>query len=320
VRRSPHNPILTRADIPDISPRVTDVSSVFNPGAIAIGDRTLLLLRVQTRGRETLFLLAEGGGGASFRVRPEPVEIEGLGELESRVHHVYDPRLTRIGEDIYAVFSADTDHGCHLGIARLRDERRLELVSFSADRDSRNGVLLPEKIGGRYLRLERPNTRRDRAGVVGGDEIWTAESEDLVAWRLGARVMSGRPHSWDELIGSGPPPLKTREGWLHLYHGVATHFAAANVYQAGVSLLDLDDPSRVVARGRNNVLEPRELYEQVGQVPNVVFPTGMIAEGLDEEGFARAETSLRIYYGAADTCVGLAESSVGRLLEECRIA
>jgi beta-1,4-mannooligosaccharide/beta-1,4-mannosyl-N-acetylglucosamine phosphorylase len=319
VRRSPHNPILTRDDIPDISPRVTDVSSVFNPGAIMIGDRTLLLLRVQTRGRETLFLLAESAGGTSFRVRPEPVEIEGLDELENRVHHVYDPRLTRIGEDIYAVFSADTDHGCHLGIAWLRDERRLEPVSFSADHDSRNGVLFPEKIGGRYVRLERPNTRRDRSGVVGGDEIWTAESEDLVEWRLGERVMSGRPRYWDELIGSGPPPLKTREGWLHIYHGVATHFAAANVYQAGVSLLDLDDPSRVIARGRNNVLEPRELYEQVGQVPNVVFPTGMIVEGVDEEGFARAESSLRIYYGAADTCVALAETTVERLLEECRI-
>jgi beta-1,4-mannooligosaccharide/beta-1,4-mannosyl-N-acetylglucosamine phosphorylase len=319
VRRSPHNPILTRADIPDISPLATDVSAVFNPGAIRIGDRTLLLLRVQTRGRETLFLLAEGADGVSFRVRPEPVGIEGLHELESRVHHVYDPRLTRIGEEVYAVFSADTDHGCHLGIARLRDESRLELLSLSADRDSRNGVLFSEKIGGRYLRLERPNTVRDRSGVAGGDEIRIAESDDLVEWRLGARVMSGRPRYWDELIGSGPPPLKTRQGWLHIYHGVATHFAAANVYQAGVSLLDLDDPSRVIARGRNNVLEPRELYEQVGQVPNVVFPTGMIADGVDEQGFAHPESSVRIYYGAADTCVGLAETRVGRLLEECRI-
>jgi beta-1,4-mannooligosaccharide/beta-1,4-mannosyl-N-acetylglucosamine phosphorylase len=319
VRRSPQNPILTRADIPDISARLTDVSSAFNPGAVMIGDRTVLLLRVQTRGRETFFLHAESTDGASFRVRPEPVEIEGLDELESLIHHVYDPRLTRIGEDVYAVFSADTDIGCHVGIARLRDERRLELVSFSVDRDSRNGVLFPEKIGGRYLRLERPNTRREQSGVVGGDEIWTAESEDLVEWRLGARVMSGRPRYWDELIGSGPPPVKTREGWLHLYHGVATHFAAASIYQAGVSLLDLDDPSRVIARGRNNVLEPRELYEQVGQVPNVIFPTGMIVDDVDEEGFARPESSLRVYYGAADTCVGLAETSVRRLLEECRI-
>ena len=319
MKRSPQNPILTRADIPDISLRISDVSSVFNPGAIAIGDRTLLLLRVQTRGRETLFLLAESADGASFSVRPEPVEIEGLDKLESPVHHVYDPRLTRIDDEIYVVFSADTDDGCRLGVARLREERRLELVSFSAKRDSRNGVLFPEKIGGRYLRLERPNSRQDRSGVAGGDEIWTAESEDLVEWRLGTRVMSGRPRYWDELIGSGPPPLKTREGWLHIYHGVATHFAAASVYQAGVSLLDLDDPSRVIARGRNNVLEPREPYEQVGQVPNVVFPTGMIAERIDEEGFARAEGPLRIYYGAADSCVGLAETSVVRLLEECRI-
>ena len=90
-----------------------------------------------------------------------------------------------------------------------------------------------------------------------GDAIWLTESDDLVEWRPVGEVMSGRPHYWDELIGSGPPPVKTEAGWLHLYHGVATHFASSNIYQAGAVLLDLEDPSRVIARTWDNILEPR---------------------------------------------------------------
>lgn len=129
--------------------------------------------------------------------------------------------------------------------------------------------------------------------------------------------MKGRPHFWDELIGAGPPPIKTRQGWLLLYHGIATHFASSNIYQAGVALLALDDPSRVVARGRNNVLEPRETYELVGQVPNVVFPTGVIVEEIDSQGFATDDSLVRVYYGAADTVVCLATTTVRMLIEAC---
>ena len=117
--------------------------------------------------------------------------------------------------------------------------------------------------------------------------------------------MEGRPRRWDELIGSGPPPVKTREGWLHLYHGVATHFGAANVYQAGVALHDLDEPWRVLHRGAFNILEPREPWELTGQVPNVVFPSGMIVERVDGNGFAIDDSPVRVYYGAADTVVGV---------------
>jgi beta-1,4-mannooligosaccharide/beta-1,4-mannosyl-N-acetylglucosamine phosphorylase len=129
--------------------------------------------------------------------------------------------------------------------------------------------------------------------------------------------MRGRLHYWDELIGPGPPPLKTREGWLLIYHGIATHGSAC-IYQAGVALMDLEDPSRVVSRGRSNILEPRELYELTGQVPNVVFPTGAIVERHDEEGFADPSSDVRVYYGAADTCVGLAICTVDDLLAACR--
>jgi len=319
MRRHPASPILTRHDIPDVSPVVRDVSSVFNPGAVRVDGRTVLLLRVQTRGRETVLMAADSADGVSFTVHPRILELEGLRDAGGEIYHVYDPRLTLLEDRVYAVFSADTADGCRLGVARLHGLDRLELVSFRRDIDSRNGVLFPEKVRGRYLRLERPNVVRLASGVMTGAEIRLAESDDLVEWRPGAPVLAGRPHYWDELIGSGPPPLKTRQGWLHVYHGVATHFAAANIYQAGVCLLDLEDPARVVARGRNNILEPREPWEMVGQVPNVVFPTGLIAEDVDDEGFARPDSVVRVYYGAADTVIGLAETTVAELLDECTV-
>ena len=317
MKRSAANPIITREDIPDVPPRIVDVTSVFNPGAVRMGDRDVLLLRVQTRGRETVLMVAESMDGERFSVRPRVVEIAGTEAIDQTLYHIYDPRLTRIDETIYIVFAADTDQGCRLGIARTEDFEHFELIGFGGEGDTRNGVLFPERFNDRFLRLERPNRRRLTGGVTTGSEIVLAESEDLVNWRPLGPVMAGRPHYWDELIGSGPPPVKTREGWLHVYHGIATHFASANIYQAGVVLLDLIDPRRVLARGRNNILEPREPFELMGQVPNVVFPTGMIVAEYDEEGFALSDSLVRVYYGAADTVVALATTTIKELLDEC---
>ena len=129
--------------------------------------------------------------------------------------------------------------------------------------------------------------------------------------------MRGRWRSWDERIGSGPPPVRVAEGWLHLYHGVATHLAGG-VYQAGAVLLDADDPTQVRARTRRNLLEPREPYEMVGQVPNVVFPGGWVIDGVTADEVASHEARVRVYYGAADTCVALAETTIEDLLRACR--
>jgi len=315
--RHPRNPVLTRADVPAVSPRLRDVSSVFNPGAVRLGDRDLLMLRVQTRGRETVLVLAESADGVTFSVEPRVVELEGveaLGARGARPFHVYDPRLTRLGDRLLVAASADTATGCHALVAELTEDRRLVLIGATLERQARNAVLFPERIGGRYCRLERPNSTPRPGGVDSGDEIWLASSDDLVDWRLEEKVLGGRWHYWDELIGSGPPPVRTREGWLHVYHGVATHLGAG-IYQAGVCLLDGEDPARVIARGRENVLEPRELWEMVGQVPNVVFPSGLTVDRVDADGCAPPEAQLRLYYGAADTCVGLAEATVAGLLD-----
>ncbi|MFH1844086.1 MAG: glycoside hydrolase family 130 protein [bacterium] len=321
--RHPGNPILTREAIPDIPPNLVDVSSVFNPGATVYDGRTILLLRVQNRGRKTFLLLAESADGVGFRVRNQPVELRGLESVSQTVHHLYDPRITRIGDDYFILLAMDLDDGCRLGVARTTDFESFEFIGMSSEQDIRNGVLFPERYDGKYLRLARPNRLAPAGGGASGDEIYLYSSENLIDWTvLGAAddqpapVLSGRWHYWDEFIGSGPPPVKTHLGWLHIYHGVATHLGGG-IYQAGVALLDLDDPSRLLARCSQNILEPRELYEQVGQVPNVVFPSGMTVDRTDDDGFAEPDSMVRVYYGAADSVVCLATSTVRELIAAC---
>jgi beta-1,4-mannooligosaccharide/beta-1,4-mannosyl-N-acetylglucosamine phosphorylase len=311
-------PLLTREDIPEIHPDVVDPSSVFNAGAAHFDGKVFLMLRVQTRGRRTFLVMAESEDGFRFEVDDRLVQFNGIESVQERINHIYDPRLTVIDDVCYAMVALDFDDRSELGLARSGDMRSWEFMGVVSTGDHRNGVLFPEKIDGRYLRLDRPNLPGVNAGAGGGREIWLSESDDLLDWRPLSCVIKGRSSYWDELIGSGPPPVKTREGWLHLYHGIATHFAATSIYQVGALLLDLDDPGKVVSRTLNNILEPREPWELMGQVPNVVFPGGMIVTKYDREGFALPDSQVQLYYGAADTCLGLAVTTVQQLLDACR--
>jgi beta-1,4-mannooligosaccharide/beta-1,4-mannosyl-N-acetylglucosamine phosphorylase len=317
MKRHSRNPLIGRSDIPSVPPHLVDVTSVFNPGAVRWNDKIVLILRVQNRGRETFLLPAFSPNGVDFEISDEPIQLRGLDSLGYRVYHVYDPRITRIDDSFYVTVAMDTDTGCRVGLAVTRDFRDYDFLGVPLQGDARNAVLFPEKIAGEYFMLYRPNRTRVDGDVASGSEIELATSPDMINWTPRQLVMSGRFHFWDEFIGSGPPPIKTRHGWLHIYHGVATHFAASNIYQAGVVLLDLENPGKVIGRCRYNIHEPRELYEQVGQVQNVIFPTGLIADSQDADQFVPDNARLLIYYGAADSCVALAETTVKELLSAC---
>lgn len=315
MNRHPRNPLLSRQAIVSGHPSLRDVSSVFNPGGISFDGGILLLLRVQNRARETLLVKARSPNGVDFRVDQDPLPLTGLEACPHRVFHVYDPRITSLDGSFHVICALDTDAGCFLGWFTTQDFSQLEFRGLVSAPDTRNGVLFPERFEGRYLRFERPNLLTGPDGVKTGSTIVCSSSPDLLAWEPVADVFSGQAHFWDEFIGSGPPPLKTKEGWLHVYHGVATHIGSANIYQAGVSLQDLQRPWITLARGRYNILEPREIYELTGQVPNVVFPTAAIPLATDSRGFAGPDSPVLVYYGAADTCVCLAETTVKELLE-----
>jgi beta-1,4-mannooligosaccharide/beta-1,4-mannosyl-N-acetylglucosamine phosphorylase len=220
-----------------------------------------------------------------------------------------------MGDVFYIMFAMDLEDGCYLGLGKTTDFEVFDFLGIVSGKDNRNGVLFPEKIGGKYLRLDRPNKLQWEGGPCTGNAIFVAESDDLIQWHHTAKLFEGSSHYWDEFIGPGTPPIKTRDGWLCVYHGIAMHYQP--IYQAGVFLLDLHDPTILLARGRYNILEPRELYETTGQVPNVCFPTGIIVEKYDSEGFALPDSPVKIYYGAADTSVAMATTTINKLLGAC---
>lgn len=316
LKRYNKNPILTREDIPEIAPDLVNVTSVFNPGAIKYQDKILLMLRVQNRARETYFLMAESKDGVQFQISPKLIRFKGLEKIQQKIYHCYDARITFLDGIYYIMFALDMENACFLGLAKTNDFEEFEFLGIISTEDNRNGVLFPEKVHGKYLRLDRPNKLQLINGPTSGNAIYLSESDDLLNWKTVNIVIDGSNHFWDERIGAGSPPIKTEKGWLQIYHGIATHFGSGNIYQAGVMLLDLENPDVIIGRGRFNILEPREMYEMVGQVPNVVFPSGAVVEELDNDGFATLHSRVLVYYGAADTCVGLATSTIEELIED----
>ncbi|HHZ15445.1 MAG TPA: hypothetical protein GX398_04975 [Candidatus Cloacimonetes bacterium] len=318
MKRHQSSPIITREQLHLFEPGLEDVSSVFNPGAIHHEGRIVMLLRVQDRGRRTHLVKAVSRDGVRFRIDSKAFPITGLEAFPHQVYHIYDPRIVRIEGIFYITCAVDCSGGCRVAVFSSSDLESMHYVGTLNDEQQRNGVLFDQKIEGRFWMLSRPNEHTGPDGVKSGSRIFAHSSDDLRSWKEEGLVMEGRPHFWDELIGPGPPPIRTSFGWILIYHGVATHFGGGGIYQAGMCLLDLDDPRILRARGELNVLEPREMYELTGQVPNVVFPTACVPIKSRSDGTIWMDDDFYVYYGAADTCIGLAVTSPRKLLENSK--
>ncbi len=229
----------------------------------------------------------------------------------------YDPRLTVIDGRCYVCFALDTEHGLRGGIAVTDDFENFETLTLTTP-DNRNIVLLPEKVNGRYFRLERPMPVYSRWHKDWFD-MWSSESPDLVYWGNSNLVMSVDevPFASDK-IGPGAPPVKTKEGWLTVFHSVELDTARGKhgwekkwqkQYFAGIALLDLNNPSKVIGMSKKPLIAPELPYESdYGFRTDTVFPGGMILEDSGE---------VKIYYGAADTVECLATADVNDLLKLC---
>jgi beta-1,4-mannooligosaccharide/beta-1,4-mannosyl-N-acetylglucosamine phosphorylase len=166
---------------------------------------------------------------------------------------------------------------------------------------NRNCVIFPRKIDGKYAMLHRPS---DRGHTPFGD-IFYASSPDLVHWGC-HRFVLGPRGGWQSVkTGPGPHPIETPEGWLLLYHGV---WISCNgfIYSTGGALLDLEKPWKILHRTKDYLLYPTEIYERVGDVPNVIFPSSATVE----DGGV-----IRLYYGCADTCISMAEAKLDELID-----
>lgn len=193
------------------------------------------------------------------------------------------------------------------GLAMTKDFRTFRRLGrlTSPVLDDRDVIFFPQKVGGKYVMLHRPKEWVGEKYGVSQPSIWIQFSDDLLAWedKPSQLLLTGRPHSWEEKIGGSTPPILTPEGWLMLYHGVADGGLAH--YSVGALLLDAEDPTKVLARTPEPILEPEEPYEMSGFYNGCVFPTGNVL----------VDGTLYVYYGAADKYVGVATCAWDDLLK-----
>ncbi len=232
--------------------------------------------------------------GQGVRLLPETV-CEEFG--------IEDPRITRIDNRFYITFVCVSRHGAATALASTDDFVAFQRHGVIFCPENKDVVLFPEQINGHYAALHRPTT----AQAFCRPEMWFAQSADLMHWGT-HRPLAGARAEWEsDRVGAGPPPIRTERGWLEIFHACRRSDVVGQVgtYSAGAMLLDLENPSRVIARSTEPILMPTAEFEQQGFVPNVVFPTGIISRG----------DMLQIFYGAADTYTGVAELSLTELLD-----
>ncbi len=299
VWRSSRNPIIARDQI-------SRANSIFNSAVVPFGDGFAGVFRVDDTERVMNLHAGRSGDGMEWEIDEQPLAFlaadERVPEIQEQFLFAYDPRVTWL-EDRYYVTWCSGYHGPTIGVAYTHDFETFHQLENAFLPFNRNGVLFPRRIGESYAMLSRPSDN----GHTPFGEIYYSESPDLVHWGRHRHVMAPVPLTWQSTkIGAGPTPIETDEGWLVLYHGVLTS-CNGFVYSMGAALLDLEEPWNVLARSRDYLLSPQVLYEQVGDVPNVVFPcAALVDHGSDR---------LSIYYGAADTVVCLAHGYVSEILE-----
>ncbi len=264
--------------------------------------------------------LAYSKDGIHWEAEKEPIF-----ELRTdKIHRAYDPRVTVIDGTKYLCFAIDSVYGVQGGIARLSDDFKVEEILSISTPDNRNMVLFPEKINGKYVRLERPMPVYGRYGEAPEKfDLWMSESPDLVYWGNSKALLETDDVPFSNLkIGPGAPPIKTKYGWLTVFHTVDNDPNRPNDetkmdkhhwtkrYSIGVMLLDLEDPSKIIAMAKEPLMVPEtddELYG--GYRNNVLFPCATI---LEDDG------TVRIYYGVGDMNVKLATAKLEDLVAFCK--
>ena len=297
--RSQANPILTAADVPYAA------NAIFNPGSARLEDETILLARVEDlRGISQLHVARSADGVSDWRFDPKPLLRSDVDHYPEEIWGCEDPRLTWLPErNEWAIaYTAYSRRGPLVSLAMTRDFRTVDRLGPVMPPDDKDAALFPQRFSDRWAMIHRPSPLR------GGAHMWISFSPDLRHWGDHTLLLEARDGAWwgAGKIGLGPPPLETAEGWLLLYHGV--HVTADGpIYRSGLALLDIDDPVRVLHRTDEWVFSPAAPYEVIGDVGRVVFPCGWIADTAMDE--------LRIYYGAADSVVGLAIARLSEVLK-----
>jgi predicted GH43/DUF377 family glycosyl hydrolase len=273
---------------------------------------------------------ASSTDGYSF-TRSNDIALEPTQDYEE--YGIEDPRMVEIDNQVYITYvilsSYVTDGAiveASTALATTTDfltYTRLGVITTKGS-NNKDVVLFPEKMiqqhpstssvlslslpsnnidtAGKYFFLHRPSSWIGSKYGVDKPSIWLGEGDALTNFEKHTLLLKPE-EDWEELkVGAGPPPIKTKIGWLVIYHGVSRE----KVYRAGAAILDLHDPSKIIGRTKTPILEPKEPYEKFGDVKNVVFPTGACVVDNDK---------LFVYYGAADKVCCLATADLNYLLD-----
>lgn len=330
----------------DLTPSTPELKivSAFNPGSADLGDDVMLLVRIAEQPAEerggmvglpryergalvidwvpetniefidprVVRVISTGAIRLTFVSHLRMMRLAGgrevasdeisrfMPELEIEEFGVEDPRFTRLGDRWYFTYVAVSRHGAGTALASTIDFKSYQRHGIIFVPENKDVLLFPEKIGGRYACLHRPNPSTH----FRPPEMWVARSDDLRAWSDHEPVKLEGAAWANDRVGGGIPPIRIEQGWLEIYHGNRKIPGQVGEYSAGALLLDADQPHRVLGRSHEALMMPEADFEVNGFVPRVVFPTGLADRG---------ETVL-VYYGAADTCVGVVEWSRQELL------
>ncbi|MFC1977241.1 hypothetical protein ACFLWS_03125 [Chloroflexota bacterium] len=286
---------------------------VLNPGAIKLRGKTYLVYRAVGEDNVSRLGLAASEDGFKFTERLEEPIFEPKGKSEER--GCEDPRLTLIGDRIYMLYTAYDGVVAQIAAASIKVNDFLDYrwrawhrhgLVFPGFTD-KDGTLFPEQFNGTFTMLHRVDPH-----------IWIIFSSHLrCPWsRKKHKILAGTTSGmmWDgKIIGAGAQPIKTKYGWLLITHGVDY----SNVYRLGLMLLDLADPTTILYRSPNPILEPVERYEvgEIGKgwVPNVVFTCGAVTRDGEKETLD-ADDEVLVYYGSADSVIGVASARLDKLI------
>lgn len=339
--RFQNNPILTPAQVKPSRPD-WEVECLLNPGAFRYGGKTGLLLRVAERPPQEAGWVstpvldpAAPNGLRIVRYRtsdpklkstdPRFFEYDGLtylttlshlrlawssdgvrfeaddkatliGEGRHETFGIEDSRIAQIGSDYYLTFTAVSECGVAVAARHTTDWKRFDSLGVIFPPHNKDCALFEQKIGDSYYAFHRPT------GLgLGGNYLWLSRSPDLRHWGDHQCIALTRPGQWDaERMGAGASPIRTDAGWLEIYHAADSK----GIYRLGLMLLDLKDPSRVLARSQEPIMGPEADCEKKGFLGGVVFTNGHVIDG----------DQVTIYYGAADTVVCGATFSIAELL------
>lgn len=240
------------------------------------------------------FRVARSKDGIHFNIEDTPAMMP-VNEYE--MFGLEDPRITEIDGTYYINYSCCAPVGITTCVASTRDFKTFQRHGVIFTPDNKDVAIFPERVGGKYYALSRPASDEYEKR-----EIWLAESPDLVCWGNHRRIMPVTCDGWENgRIGCGAVPFRTDKGWLEIYHAAD----ASNRYCLGAALFDLHQPWKVLARSKTPLMAPDAPYEKEGFYGNVVFTCGALCEN----------GIVKIYYGAADTCVAGAEIALDDIFD-----